>query len=355
MPAPATAHATALEGVETAVVAELLRLERVGATGVLRVGDAGAFHLEGGAVVHAAARGVTGLDRLVVAAGPGAARDWGRVLLAAARPDGDPVAEADRAPGLGRARLELFALFAALDAADALLDSTAVPDFAAGPAHWLAPVCRITPAMLLRERARRRARLDAAWPDARVDTAPLVPARRVHRQRVILTGLQTELLLNADDHSTPADLALTLGRSTFACRLAARFLAATALIQTPPLNDPHPTPPTARGVAPTASCPQAVVPTAVAPAVVPAAVAGAVLAGVPGGAQVAAGGGTVAGRGGVRDAARVPVRAAARSAALATGRVAARRSVAADDAERSWTPPDPDVLLRLRAALEELA
>lgn len=37
-----------------------------------------------------------------------------------------------------------------------------------------------------------------------VDAAPVVPVRRVRRQRVILTGVQAEILLNADGGAPPA-------------------------------------------------------------------------------------------------------------------------------------------------------
>ncbi|GAA1859622.1 hypothetical protein [Actinomadura bangladeshensis] len=168
-------------------------LERERRTGVLRVGDDGAFHLARGAVVRAESRHVPGAADL-----PGGP---------------DP---------------ELLALF---DAAYFLLGSAAEPVFAEEPADG---ALRITVPTLMHEQRRRRARLDAAWPDGGVDVAPVVPVRRVRRQRVILTGVQAEILLNADGRRTPARLARDLGRTAFGCLLAVRGLAAASLVETEP-------------------------------------------------------------------------------------------------------------------------
>ncbi|HEU5025662.1 MAG TPA: hypothetical protein VFV01_12145, partial [Spirillospora sp.] len=105
----------------------------------------------------------------------------------------------------------------------------------------------ITAATLVHERRRRRTLLDSAWPHDDADAAPVVPVRRVRRQRVILTGLQAEILLNADGRRTPAELARDLGRTAFACLLAVRGLAAAALLRTRPHDpaaapDPAPAP-----------------------------------------------------------------------------------------------------------------
>ncbi|NEA25832.1 hypothetical protein [Actinomadura bangladeshensis] len=168
-------------------------LERERRTGVLRVGDDGAFHLAGGAVVRAESRHVPGAADL-----PGGP---------------DP---------------ELLALF---DAAYFLLGSAAEPVFEEEATDG---ALRITVPTLVHEQRRRRARLDAAWPDGGVDVAPVVPVRRVRRQRVILTGVQAEILLNADGRRTPARLARDLGRTAFGCLLAVRGLAAASLVETEP-------------------------------------------------------------------------------------------------------------------------
>ncbi|MFD0683645.1 hypothetical protein [Actinomadura fibrosa] len=188
------------------VVAVLGTLERERRTGVLRAGDDGALYLDGGAVVRAESRHAPGPEDLL--GGP------------------DP---------------ELLALF---DAAYFVLGSEVEPQFIDGPVPD-AP-CRVTAATLVHECRRRRALLASAWPSADVDVAPVVPVRRVRRQRVILTGLQAEILLNADGDAAPAELARRLGRTAFACLLAVRGLAAAALVQAPPLDGapaaPHDTP-----------------------------------------------------------------------------------------------------------------
>lgn len=177
----------------------LAALERERRTGVLRVGDDGAFHLAGGAVVHAESRHVPGAGDL-----PGGP---------------DP---------------ELPALLALFDAAYFLLGSAAEPVFTEGVEDTAGGPLRIGVATLVHEQRRRRARLDAAWPGGSVDAAPVVPVRRVRRQRVILTGVQAEILLNADGRRTPARLARDLGRTAFGCLLAVRGLAAASLVETEP-------------------------------------------------------------------------------------------------------------------------
>ncbi|RFS86741.1 DUF4388 domain-containing protein [Actinomadura spongiicola] len=178
-------------------------LESERRTGLLRVGDDGAFHVEHGAVVHAESRHTPGPDDL--------------------------------------SGSDLPALLAMFDAAYFLLGSTAEPVFTEGPPNGAGR--RISVATLVQERHRRRARLDAAWPDARVDVDPVVPVRRVRRQRVILTGVQTEILINADGRRAPAELARHLGRTAFACLLAVRGLAAASLIRAAPRPVSGPPPP----------------------------------------------------------------------------------------------------------------
>ncbi|MEU9839634.1 hypothetical protein AB0C69_10475 [Actinomadura sp. NPDC048032] len=183
------------------VAGALAALEHEKATGLLRVGGDGAFHVDRGAVTLAESRHTPGPGDL---------------------PDGP-----DR---------ELAGLLAMFDAACLLLASRAEPAFTEGPPSG--GPRRVTVATLVHEQRRRRALLDAAWPDGSVDVAPVVPVRRVRRQRVILTGLQAEILLNADGRRTPAQLARELGRTVFACLLAVRGLAAASLVRTGPPDGP---------------------------------------------------------------------------------------------------------------------
>ncbi|MGI5169649.1 hypothetical protein ACQEU3_35390 [Spirillospora sp. CA-253888] len=214
---------------ESALIAALRNLERSRSTGVLRAGRDGALHLADGAVAFAESPRTAGLERLVAAHGhklPGRrAEDAGE--------DGAAEAREAAAAVLGRPLLETFALLSAFDAAYFLLASAAEPSFREGPPHWLAPACRITPATLVHECRRRRDRLAAEGAD-RIEGVPVVPVRRVRRRRVLLTGLQTELLLNADGRRTPPELARDLGRTAFGCLLAVRALAGEGLVEPPP-------------------------------------------------------------------------------------------------------------------------
>ncbi|WP_067826487.1 hypothetical protein [Actinomadura kijaniata] len=208
---------------DDALAAELRRLERERRTGVLSVGDGGAFHLAEGAVVYAESTRTAGLEAMARASGRAVPEDRAAAVAA-----------------LGAPLLEAMALLATFDAACLLLDPDVEPDgrrarFREGPPHWLAPFCRITPATLAHEQARRRDLLGA--PEA-VDRCPVVPVRRVRRQRVILTGLQAEVLLNADGRRTPVELARDLGRSAFGCVLAVRALRDGGLVEAPPGEAP---------------------------------------------------------------------------------------------------------------------
>ncbi|MEW2354196.1 hypothetical protein [Spirillospora sp. NPDC029432] len=225
------------------LAAALERLEGDRRTGTLRAGDEGALHIVDGAIAFAESRGTAGLDRLAGMKGMGD-RD-GR--------EGREGADAEVLEVLGDPRLEALALLAMFDAAYFLLGSGAEAEFTEGPPHRLAPLCRIAPGALLAECARRGARLDAVWPGAAADRAPVVPVRRVDRQRVVLTGLQAEILLNADGRRGPAELARDLGRSTFGCLLAVRVLIAASLVRPPrpgapgpPAAGPAPEPPPRR-------------------------------------------------------------------------------------------------------------
>ncbi|MFD0899025.1 hypothetical protein [Actinomadura sediminis] len=167
------------------VLRALCGLERDGRTGVLRVGDIGSFEVAEGAVVHAECRYTAGR--------------WA----------------------------EPIALF---DAACYLLGVEEAPRFTEGPVSR-GSAHPVTAATLACELRRRRDLLDAEWPSADVDAAPVVPVRRVRRQRVFLTGLQAEILLNADGRHTPAELARDLGRTVFGCLLSVRGLAAASLVR----------------------------------------------------------------------------------------------------------------------------
>jgi hypothetical protein len=167
----------------TAISATALRrLETEKRTGVPCAGD-GAFHLADGAVVSADCRRTTGLDRLVVESGVATAEDWQRARA------GDP------SRVLGRPRLESLALLSVFDAAYFLPAEPMIPEFRPSPAHWPAPVCRVTPHVLVRECARRSDPQDGPWPADLVDCAPGVPVRHVRHNRVALTASEVDPLV----------------------------------------------------------------------------------------------------------------------------------------------------------------
>ncbi|GAA3222304.1 hypothetical protein [Actinocorallia longicatena] len=211
--------------------AELARLSERQANGALRFGTDGALHLRDGAIIAADAPGVPDLETLLTASGRLSASAWKRT-----REKGlDGVGPGASTPSrLSRAELEMYALIALFDAAHHLAGSAADPTFVKRrEAHWLGTLTPVPAGTLLHELRTRRTRLTAAWPSDLADDAPLVPVRRLNRQRVILTGLQAELLLNADDQMTPAELARKLGRTRFGCTLAVRGLIASALAKAP--------------------------------------------------------------------------------------------------------------------------
>jgi hypothetical protein len=211
--------------------AELQRLAELRATGSLRLGDEGVLHLIDGAVTHAECAHAPGLGTLLTASGRLTSAAWQRVRDKGVTTDHPTPAR------LSRAELQMYGLIALFDAVYFLSSSALEPSFAAGDPHWLGPLNAATPDTLFHEVRRCRERLDAAWHSPLADEAPVVPIRRLQRQRVILTGLQTELLLNADDRSTPEDLARALGRTRYGCTLAVGGLVASALIEVPSASE----------------------------------------------------------------------------------------------------------------------
>ncbi|APB00556.1 hypothetical protein [Nocardia seriolae] len=275
---------------DSELVIELRRLEQQCGTGVLIVGD-GAFHLAEGAVVAAECARTTMLDRMVVASGVATTEQWRRARA------GDE----DRL--LAGPRLETLALLSVFDAAYLLLAAPVALEFRAGPPHWLADACRITPGALIHECARRGDPHAGPWPVELVDRVAVVPVRRVRRRRVVLTGGQAEVLAAVDARRSITGIAEDLGRTTYGCLLAVRELTAAGLLE-PPVMVAFADPIGAPGPTVTADAPDRT--------------AGPATDSMP------------------------PLRRRVRQAA----------AVAVPD---RWEPPDRDVLIRLRAALEELA
>ncbi|MCD0449891.1 hypothetical protein LO762_11925 [Actinocorallia sp. API 0066] len=213
------------------VRARLESLAEAGATGTLSLGDDGAFHLVDGAVVHAETAHTPSLRELLTASGRLTEQGW--ELLRAQGPGHGPASPAR----LGAAEFEAHALIHFFDAAFFLARSGHEPRFEDGKAPYWPECLAVDPVTLCVEIRRRRVLLDAAWPSPLADDEPVRPLRRVSRQRVILTGLQAEILLNADGRKTPSGLARELGRTRFGCVLAVRGLVASALVRPPGSDD----------------------------------------------------------------------------------------------------------------------
>lgn len=197
---------------------QLRRLAADGSTGVLHAGD-GAFHLTDGTIACADCRRTTGLDRLVLEAGVATPEEWQRA------------GTGDLGPLLHRAALESLALLSVYDAAYFLLAAPAAGEFRPAPPHWLAPVCRIDPDDVVQECTRRGDPEAGPWPAMLVDRAPVVPARRISRRRVVLTGGQAEMLAAADSRRTVSTIAHDLGRTAFGCLTDVRELTEAGLIE----------------------------------------------------------------------------------------------------------------------------
>ncbi|WP_278260869.1 hypothetical protein [Nocardia sp. AG03] len=209
-----------------ALADELHRLEQQRSTGVLRAGD-GEFHFADGAITSAGCRRTPGLDRLVVEAGVATAEDWRRAG------SGDP----DALPH--GPRLETLAVLSVYDAAYFLLASPAEPEFVPAPEHWLSNVCRVAPHAVVHECARRGDPEFGPWPAELVATQPVVPAQRTDGKRVVLTGSQAEVLAAVDSRRSIADIARDLGRTTYGCLVAVRDLTAAGLIEAPVARRRH--------------------------------------------------------------------------------------------------------------------
>ncbi|WP_024800028.1 hypothetical protein [Nocardia sp. BMG51109] len=139
---------------------------------------------------------------------------------------------------LRRPRLEVLALLSVFDAAYFLLSTPAEAKFRPAPPHWLAPICRITPGALVHEVQRRGDPAAGPWPAMWVDRFPVVPVRRVRRRRMVLTAGQIEVLAAANARRNVTGIAHDLGRTTYGCLVAVRDLTAAGLLELPVSVEP---------------------------------------------------------------------------------------------------------------------
>ncbi|MFI6598134.1 hypothetical protein ACIBHX_17900 [Nonomuraea sp. NPDC050536] len=201
-------------------------------TGALRVGRAGTIYLDEGRVTYMECAQTPSADRLLTINGR-----VSEEAMRAYQGGGGCGLMLEQSP-VTQGELQFLVLGAVLDAAFFLLPVTGTrPKFHPGRQHWLGRQWFFDVAGLVRETARRRARLAQAWPRADLDTSPVRPAARLPGSRVTLSDVQWEVLVGADREATPLDLAGRLGRSGYSILLAVREMAAAGLLET---GDPLP-------------------------------------------------------------------------------------------------------------------
>ncbi|GAA3272536.1 hypothetical protein GCM10020218_016190 [Dactylosporangium vinaceum] len=212
----------------------LVQLAKEGATGALTVhGEpGGVLFLRDGRVNGCESPAAPSVDRLLTACEKVDERVWETIPSRPARAlvEGGHVTAAE---------IELCALQALYDAAFFVL-STARAElrFDEGIEHWLGADGTVTADQVCDSVARQRRMLDEVHPSEATDLAPVVPVLRPGLDRVLLSGLQWEIVLHADGRRTPQELAGLLGRSAYAVTLDVRRLAAAGLVTPPSLEEP---------------------------------------------------------------------------------------------------------------------
>jgi hypothetical protein len=203
-----------------------------GLSGAVRILDppGGAVFLVNGRVAYAECPLVCGVDRRLTISGRLPAEVW-RAALAAGRATRQVGADLVHNEHVTAGELELVTMLALFDAALFLFDTDAATQFEPGTGHVLGTVRTFALAEVCREVDRRRRLLTDAWSEPSIDTAAVVPARRLAGQHVALSALQWEIVANADRRRSPVDLARLLGRDTFATLLEVRRLAQAGLVE----------------------------------------------------------------------------------------------------------------------------
>lgn len=212
----------------------LTQLAALGVTGALTVlGEpGGVIFLRDGLVNGVESPAAPSVDRLLTAAGVVDERVWETIPSRPARAlvEGGHVTTA---------QIELCALNALYDAGYFVLSTgRAELRFAPDIEHWLGAECTVTADQLCDHVARQRRILDEVHPSDVTDTAPVRPVLRPGLDRVLVSGLQWEIVLHADGQRTPQELAGLLGRSAYAVTLDVRRLVAAGLIEPPVAPEP---------------------------------------------------------------------------------------------------------------------
>ncbi|MEV4132390.1 ADAM 12 protein [Dactylosporangium sp. NPDC049742] len=246
-------------------VKALQQLAGLGVTGALTVvgQPGGVIFLRDGLVNGVESPAAPSVDRLLTAAGVVDERVWETIPSRPAR----ALVEGGH---LTAAEVELCAINALYDAAWFVLSTErAELRFAPDIEHWLGAESTVTADQLCDHVARQRRILDEVHPSDVTDTAAIRPVLRPGLDRVLLSGLQWEIVLHADGQRTPQDLAGLLGRSAYAVTLDVRRLAAAGLIESPPPTVDEPPSSSAPSSTPSSSVDSASVPVAPAPSPAP--------------------------------------------------------------------------------------
>ncbi|WP_327008812.1 hypothetical protein OHA72_17085 [Dactylosporangium sp. NBC_01737] len=207
----------------------LAQLAALGVTGALTVvGEpGGVIFIRDGLVNGVESPAAPSVDRLLTAAGLVEERVWETIPSRPAR----ALVEGGHVSATG---IELCALNALYDAAYFVLSTErAELRFAPDIEHWLGADCTVTADQLCDHVVRQRHILDEVHPSDVTDTAAVRPVLRPGLDRVLVSGLQWEIVLHADGHRTPLELAGLLGRSAYAVTLDVRRLAAAGLLEPP--------------------------------------------------------------------------------------------------------------------------
>lgn len=217
-------------------VKALEQLAGLGATGALTVvGEpGGVIFIREGLVNGAESPAAPSVDRLLTAAEVVDERVWETIPSRPARAlvEGGHVTAAE---------IELCAIGALYDAAFFVLSTEkAELRFAPDIEHWLGAECTVTADQLCDHVVRQRRILDEVHPSDVTDTAAVRPVLRPGLDRVLLSGLQWEIVLHADGRRTPQELAGLLGRAAYAVTLDVRRLAAAGLVLPPEPAEPDP-------------------------------------------------------------------------------------------------------------------
>jgi hypothetical protein len=213
----------------------LLRLAEEEATGAL-LRDQGVLYLSQGRIVHAESPAAPGIDVLLTTGGALAPQGWQDALSQAGPRNavGQHLVDSGRVTA---GELEMCHLGALFDAAYFVLGPAGgATRFRYGVAHWLGRVHPVPATVVARETRRRRALLDSVWPDAVIDTAPVMARTAAPGQAV--SGRRRAVLRLADGSRTPTQIAWELGRPAFHTLLEVRRLAAAGLVRTPRPPEP---------------------------------------------------------------------------------------------------------------------